>query len=688
MQVSENNVPKSGLFDEKQLSALLKRAGSAISVEKLREFAIGVAGAPVGHDPAAWVELAVPGADAAVTSELVATVAAIRSSGNGLGESPAPPSRLAALRGELAARGLDGFIIPLADEHQGEFVPSRARRLAWLTGFTGSAGTAVVLADKAAIFVDGRYTLQVREQVDMSLFDPLHVTETPPHEWIAMNMPAGAALGYDSWLHTPDGVERLRAACTHAQARFTATDGNPVDAVWTDQPARPLTPARAHAPCHAGVGSKEKRDAVAAELAKSDADAVVLTAPDSICWLLNIRGGDVPNTPLTLCFALLDKDGGVDLFIDRRKLTAGAVDSLDSDIHAREPDQLGPTLDEHGKAGHKILLDPKSASSWIFDRLKASGAKIIKGTDPCTLPKSCKNEIELAGTRSAHIRDGAALCRFLAWLSREAPSGGIDEISAAEMLYDFRSHNDLFQGVSFDTISGAGPNGAIVHYHAEPASSRKLEPGMVYLVDSGGQYLDGTTDVTRTVFIPGPGSAPGLAPPSDARDRFTRVLQGHIALAQSRFPAGTSGGQLDTLARAPLWRIGCDYDHGTGHGVGSFLGVHEGPARIGKQGSTVALRPGMIMSNEPGYYNTGEYGIRIENLVIVIPSENPSDGRDMLAFETITLAPIDHALIDVSLMTPNEIAWLDAYHDRVRETITPLVDPETAQWLAAATAAL
>ena len=675
-------------FDEARIDALLNQAGSRISAENLRDFAAGVAGAPAGLDPGAWVERVAPGADASVTEQLIELVDTIRDADNGLGESPVPAVRLAALRGEFAARKLDGFIIPLADEHLGEFVPDRARRLAWLTGFTGSAGTAIVLKDKAAIFVDGRYTLQVREQTDGSLFDPWHVTETPPHEWIAMNLPAGAVLGYDPWLHTLDAVERLRAACDQAQARFGATDGNPVDAVWRNQPARPLAPVRIHEPRHAGGGSKEKREAIAQDVSNEGADAVVLTTPESICWLLNIRGGDVPNTPLILCFAILNTRGGVELFIDQRKLTAGTLRFFDGDIVVKAPDQLGPALDERGKAGHKILVDPKSAASWIFDRLKASGAGIVKGTDPCTLPKSCKNETELAGARNAHIRDGASLCRFLAWLSREAPTGAIDEISAAGKLYEFRAGNDLFQGVSFETISGAGANGAIVHYHAEPASNRTLEPGMVYLVDSGGQYFDGTTDVTRTIFITGPDTHPATSPPSDSRDRFTRVLKGHIALARARFPSGTSGGQLDTLARAPLWRVGCDYDHGTGHGVGSFLGVHEGPARIGKQGSAIALRPGMIMSNEPGYYKTGEYGIRIENLVIVTPSENNAGGREMLELETITLAPIDRALIDPSLMTPDEIAWLDAYHDRVRETLTPLVDPETAHWLAAATAQL
>jgi Xaa-Pro aminopeptidase len=443
-----------------------------------------------------------------------------------------------------------------------------------------------------------------------------------------------------------------------------------------------------HEPRHAGISSKEKRETIAQEIAKSGADAVVLTIPESICWLLNIRGGDVPNTPLALCYAIMTEAGSVELFMDQRKLFTEALEFLGGDIQSKELDQLGPALDMLGKENQNILLDPKSAPSWIFDRLKASGADIIKGADPCTLPKSCKNPIELDGTRRAHIRDGASLCRFLAWLSREAPSGAIDEISAAEKLFEFRAGNDLFQGASFSTISGAGANGAIVHYHAEPASNRRLEPGMIYLVDSGGQYLDGTTDVTRTVFIAGPESGPNLMPPSDSRDRFTRVLKGHIALAQTRFPSGTTGGQLDALARAPLWRVGCDYDHGTGHGVGSYLGVHEGPARIGKQGSTVALCPGMIMSNEPGYYKTGEYGIRIENLVIVTPAVNTPGDRDMLALETITLAPIDRALIDASLMTQDEIDWLDAYHARVREFLTPLVDPATAEWLATATAPL
>lgn len=595
---------------------------------------------------------------------------------------PASGENLAALRARLAQNSLDGFIVPVADEHQGEFVAARSRRLTWLTGFSGSAGLAVVLAEKAAIFVDGRYTLQVREQVDTAAFEPLHITDSPPHDWIAANLAEGARLGYDPWLHTLDAVERYRRACGRAGAELIAATDNPVDEVWHDQPAPPRAPAVVHEARYAGVASAAKRDAVGREIVKAGADAVALSAPDSIAWLLNMRGGDIPNTPVALCFGVLTAAGEVDLFIDERKITPELGAAFGGEIRIAPPECFGPALDALGKSGKRVLADPRSAPSWIFDRLAAAGAEIVKGGDPCALPKACKNEVELDGTRDAHIRDGAALTRFLAWLAVEAPGGTVDELSAVDRLLDFRAESNLFHGVSFETISGAGPNGAIVHYRVDEASNRRLEPGMVYLVDSGAQYPDGTTDVTRTVFIGGDGATP----PDEARDRFTRVLKGHIALAMARFPVGTSGGQLDTLARTPLWEVGLDFDHGTGHGVGSYLGVHEGPARIGKRGSDVPLKPGMIMSNEPGYYKTGEYGIRIENLVIVTAAEKDEAGeRDMLGFETITLAPIDRALIDPNLLTAKETAWLDAYHARVRETITPLVDGDAAKWLRTAT---
>jgi Xaa-Pro aminopeptidase len=589
--------------------------------------------------------------------------------------------KLAALRAELARQGLTGFLVPQADEHQGEYVPPRARRLAWLTGFTGSAGLAVVLLETAAIFVDGRYTLQVRDQVPADLFEYQHVTQSPPTEWLRGRLKPGNRLGYDPWLHTVEGVERLTAACQKAGAELVPCATNPVDALWWDRPGPPLAPVVPHELAYAGRAAADKRREIAALLEREGIDATVLTAPDSVAWLLNVRGGDVDYTPLPLAFALCHRDGTVDLFLDARKLGPGLREHLGDGVRIAAPEALGPTLDRLGAVRAAVGLDPAMAAAWISERLTAAGATVVRGTDPCALPKAQKNEVELAGARACHRRDGAALCRFLAWLAREAPAGRLTEIGAAARLDTLRGAEALFREPSFPTISGAGPNGAIVHYHATPATDRPIGPGILYLVDSGGQYQDGTTDVTRTVAI-GP-------PTAEQRDRFTRVLKGHIALATARFPAGTTGAQLDGFARRPLWEAGLDYDHGTGHGVGSYLGVHEGPQRITKAGSSVALKPGMICSNEPGYYKTGAYGIRIESLVVVTPVTAPAGAeQELLGFETLTLAPIDRALVEPALLAADEIAWLDAYHRRVRETIGPLVDAGTAAWLEEATRAL
>ena len=594
--------------------------------------------------------------------------------------------RLAALRAELARRGLDGFLVPMADEHQGEFIAPRARRLAWLTGFTGSAGIAVVLKDRAALFTDGRYTLQAADEVDGGLYALKHITNDPPDKWIEQNLGMGT-LGYDPWLHTLDGVSRFRAAVEAAGGKLAPTDGNPIDTIWADQPPPPLAPAVPHALRYAGRTARAKREAIGAALAAEHADAAFLSAPDSIAWLLNIRGGDVSHTPVALSFALIHADGAVELFIDPRKTSSALAKHLGNHVSVAAPDALGPALDALGRAKKKVRLDPASAPSWAADRLAKAGALLVRGADPCTLPKALKTAAEVEGARTAHLRDGAALTRFLAWLAREAPRGGLTEISAADCLEEFRKGGDKFRGLSFATISGAGPNGAIVHYHATPRTNRILEPGQLYLVDSGAQYLDGTTDVTRTLYIPGSGAR--AKAPAEARDRFTRVLKGHIAVATQRFPEGTNGGQLDPFARAALWQVGLDYDHGTGHGVGSYLGVHEGPQRISRVPSNVALQPGMIVSNEPGYYKTGEYGIRIENLVVVrhTAEANGAEKR-LLEFETLTLAPIDRALIENKLLTDAERAWLNAYHAQVRKSLSPLVDAKTRAWLKAATAAI
>jgi Xaa-Pro aminopeptidase len=590
-------------------------------------------------------------------------------------------SRLAALRARLKARGLSGFLVPRADEHQGEYVPPRAERLAWLTGFTGSAGIAIVLAERVALFVDGRYTLQARDQVDPALIEVIHIADKTPQAWLEANISEGMVLGYDPWLHTPDAVTRYADALSRTRAKLAPVAPNPVDEVWTDQPPPPLGPVRVHDLVYAGRTSKEKRTEIAEALKQAGADCAVLTLPDSIAWLLNIRGSDVKHSPLALCFAILHANAQVELFIDQRKLPPEVVAHLGDDVIIREPSALIPALAQIGTAEKTVRVDPQTAAAAIFHALEEACARILRGPDPCLLPKACKNPVELDGMRAAHRRDGAALTRFLAWLAREGPRGTVDEIAAARKLESFRAETSALEDLSFDTISGAGPNGAIVHYRVTARTNRFLKPGELYLVDSGAQYADGTTDVTRTVAIG--------TPPAEARRHFTLVLQGHIALARARFPEGTTGAQLDTLARLPLWQAGLDFDHGTGHGVGSFLCVHEGPQRISKGGHEVALKPGMIVSNEPGYYRAGAYGIRIENLMAVTRPEPIAEGeRDMMGFETLTLAPIDLNLVELALLAGEERDWLNAYHARVRETLSPLVDDATRAWLAAATRAI
>ena len=596
---------------------------------------------------------------------------------DGLDGGPTDPARLGALRDELKRRDLDGFIQPRSDEHQGEYVARKSERLAWLTGFTGSAGLAVVLADKAAVFADGRYTLQVEKEVDGGLFEHCHLTDKPPADWIATNLAPGARLGFDPWLLTPVQTARFQAACKKAGGELAACDGNPVDAVWTGQPAAPLSPVVAHDAAFAGDSSNDKRRRIADGLKADKAGAVVLTAPDSIAWLLNVRGGDVPFTPLALSFAILYADASTELFIDGRKLAPGTADHLGGDVKTLEPDAFGPALDRLGKDAKTVRVSADTAPLWVFDRLEKAGAVIDRGDDPCQLPKAIKTTVQIDGIRTAHRRDGASLTRFLAWLDGEAAKGSLMESTCAEKLESLRRGNDHFQGLSFPTISSAGANGAIVHYRVSEETDAPLRPKSLYLVDSGAQYLDGTTDVTRTIAIG--------EPTDEMRHNFTLVLKGHIALATARFPEGTTGSQLDTLARLPLWRAGLDYDHGTGHGVGHFLGVHEGPQRISKRPNRVALVPGMVVSNEPGYYKAGAYGIRIENLVTVIQVESDAE-KPLLGFETLTLTPIDRALVVADMLDGAEVAWLDAYHARVLDEITPLVDEATAEWLAEAAA--
>lgn len=661
-------------------AALLSRlsaAGVTLGLDAIRSLVAGVAGAPAGWRPDAWVDLIAPRADSALRGQLQALKQAVSQQvDGGFIEGPAPAERLAALREELSRRGLDGFIVPRTDAHQGEYVPPHDERLRWLTGFAGSAGTAIVLADRAAIFVDGRYTLQVRNEVDTALVEPVHLSDTSPAEWIAANLPAGTRLGYDPWLHSENAVDAFRRSAERAGCTMVAQPDNPLDAVWPDQPAPPIAPIVAHDLAYTGKPSDEKRAEIGAALQKDGCDAVVLTAPDSIAWLLNIRGGDVPRAPMPLSFAIAHGDGAVDLFVDPRKLAPGLGTHLGNGVsissEAAFPAALGALK------GKTVRVDAATTAAYVVDRLKDGDATVSRGEDPCALPKACKNAVEIAGTRAAHERDGAALTRFLAWFSEKAPTGMLRELEAADRLAEFRFGDSLIRDLSFDTISGSGPNGAIVHYRVSPRSDRKIGTGELFLVDSGAQYLDGTTDVTRTIAVG--------TPTAEMRDRFTRVLKGHIAIARVRFPVGTTGAQLDLLARQSLWQAGLDFDHGTGHGVGSYLSVHEGPHRISKAPSTVALQPGMIVSNEPGYYKTGAYGIRIENLVTVVPCKALAGSeRVMLEFDTLTLAPIDRNLVEVALMDAGEIAWFDAYHARVRETLSPALQGAARSWLEAAT---
>lgn len=592
-----------------------------------------------------------------------------------------PAERLTALRNHLKEAGVDGCLVPHGDEYQGEFVAPYAERLAWLTGFTGSAGLCVVMADQAALFIDGRYTIQVRDQADETLYTFKHLVDDPPAKWLADTLQEGQRLGFDPHLHTPAQLKRYREACERAGAELAPLAANPIDAVWTDQPSRPQAPVKVHALALAGQSHADKRTEIADALKKDKHDALLITASDSLCWLFNIRGADVDYTPLVLATALLFADGTATFFVDAQKITDEVRAHLGADITLAPADGLGVVVDQLGDAVKRIAVDQATVSQFAVDRLEAAGFTVTPIEDPCALPKACKNEAELSGIREAHVRDGAALTRFLAWLDQEAPKGALTEISAADQLEQFRRADPLFQGPSFPTIAGAGANGAIVHYRATEDTEAAVKGDMLFLVDSGGQYLDGTTDVTRTIAI-------GM-PTAEQKRRFTQVLKGHIALATARFPEGTAGGQLDGFARAALWADGVDYDHGTGHGVGAYLGVHEGPQRISKASLGPALKPGMVVSNEPGYYKTGAFGIRIENLVAVKTGEAP-DGAEkpMLEFETLTLAPIDLRLIDLALLNDREKDWLNGYHAQVRDTLKPLVGDDIGPWLTEATRAV
>ena len=594
-------------------------------------------------------------------------------------------ARLEALRKELKARGLDGFVIPISDEHMSEYVGGYAQRLAWLTGFGGSAGTAVVLADRAAIFVDGRYTIQVRDQVDERLFEYRSVPTEPIPAWLAEHAPAGAKIGFDPWLHGKPWVDACVRALAANGASMVAVESNPIDAVWADRPAPSAAPALVHPTELAGQSSEAKRSQVAEWLAAKGLDAAVVSALDSVAWLLNIRGADVDRTPVALSFVIAHADGTAELFIAEDKVTPELRAHLGNAVTIAPYTAFAGGL---GKlAGKRVAVDPERSVQAVYAALAAAGATPVDLLDPTILPKAQKNPVEQQGQRNAQARDGAAIAKFLHWLSVEAPKGGQTELSAAAQLRAYREETGLLRDLSFDTISAAGPHAAIPHYRVDEESNLPIEPNSVFLVDSGGQYADGTTDITRTVWV-GPG-----APRAEHKDRFTRVLKGHIALDRAVFPKGTVGAQLDTLARQFLWAAGVDYAHGTGHGVGSFLSVHEGPQRIakaqgGQAGTGQELLPGMILSNEPGYYKGGDFGIRIENLVLVEPRVIDGAEGEYFGFETLTFAPIDRTLVDQTLLTRDEVAWWNAYHVKVEAILAPQLSGAALAWLKDACAPL
>jgi Xaa-Pro aminopeptidase len=584
--------------------------------------------------------------------------------------------RLKALREQLKAEKLDGFVVPLTDEHMSEYVGSYAQRLAWLTGFQGSAGSAVVLPEEAAIFVDGRYTLQVRSQVSATEWSYQSVPETSTTQWLEEHAPEGARIGYDPWLHTRDWVKKAKDALASRGAELVAVDRNPIDEIWSDRPEASKAHLVVQPDRYAGKSAAEKRTEIADLLVKRHADAAVLSALDSIAWAFNIRGADVTHTPVALAYALVNADGTADLFVASEKIGPEVRQHLGNGVRLHERSAFESALGQF--KGKTVVVDPERAVSAIFDALDKAGAKVLALRDPVVLPKALKNPAEIAGQKAAQERDGAAIARFLRWIDEEAPKGEVDELIASDKLESLRRESPELRDLSFDSISGAGPNGAIVHYKSSEKTNRKLETGTLYLIDSGGQYVDGTTDITRTVPIG--------EPTAEMRDRFTRVLKGHIAIATAVFPKGTRGTQLDSFARRPLWEAGLDYAHGTGHGVGSFLAVHEGPQRIAPVGSSQSggdepLAAGMIISNEPGYYKTGEYGIRIENLVLVVEREIEGAEKDMLGFETLTFAPIDQRLIDADMLEAEELAWLNCYHAHVLARIGPSLSGADLDWL-------
>ncbi|MDX1737713.1 MAG: aminopeptidase P family protein [Alphaproteobacteria bacterium] len=656
----------------------LGECGLAIPISDLLNILRGVVAAPSGFDNR-WMDLVQKNRPDGLDEALIKAKDIISGMLDpGFVDGLAPKSRVLKLREKLAADQVSAFIIPRTDEYQAEYVAERSDRLAWLTGFGGSAGVAVVGLEKAAIFVDGRYTVQVRQQVDGDIFEYLHLINDPYTKWLQANFSEGDRVAYDPWLHSENSYKSLRLAASKGKFELVPVDQNYIDMIWENQPAAPISPIRPHDMVYAGESSQSKTVRLGDKLSSDGFDATVIASPDCIAWMLNIRGEDVANCPLPLSFSILHKDGQIDWFVDEVKVLEETRQHLGNNVSILPIGEFIHHVKKLGLGGNKVFVDPSVTASAIFAALREGGALISEGEDPVLLPRAIKNAVELDGTRNAHKRDAVAICKFLHCHLTNAGSGSLTELDAVDALQSFRAQDPLYRSNSFDTISGFGPNGAVVHYRVSESTNLTITNDNLLLVDSGGQYPDGTTDITRTIAIG--------TPSTEMIERFTLVLKGHIALAMARFPAGLPGSRLDTLARAPLWSRGLDFDHGTGHGVGSYLNVHEGPQRIASTGAT-PLEPGMILSNEPGYYKDGEYGIRIENLVIVNELGMGEDGRrKMYGFETITLAPIDLRLVDAGLLSDDEREWLNSYHARVFDVVAPqLADENVRTWLKSAT---
>ncbi len=637
-----------------------------VDLKALKPLLARVRATPPGKTADGWMAAACPGASAADRQVIAAALAALPQPGR-----TRDAARIPALQKILKKEKLAAFLVPRADEHQGEYLVARAERLQWLTGFSGSAGFAIILQKEAALFVDGRYTLQAPAETDASVIECRHFKKPPAIEWLAGKVKAGDRVGFDPRITPVKEAERWREALGKAGAALVALDGNPIDAIWTGQPGDPFSAIHAQPLKFAGEASGDKRSRIGQEIAARGARAAVLNQLDSIAWLLNVRGGDTPATPLVQSFLILAADGHATWFVDQAKFTPGLAAHLGNGVTVRPLEAFAEGLQEW--SGKAVTIEPETATAWIADRLTAAGATLIHGQDPSVLPKARKNRVELAGTRKAHARDGAAMARFLHWVDREAVGQG--ELAVMAKLEEIRGTDALHRGASFTTIAGAGSNGAIVHYRSSPATERKVEKGTFLLIDSGAQYLDGTTDITRTVAVGGV--------PKRLREHYTLVLKGHIAVATARFPKGTGGIAIDGFARRALWQAGLDFDHGTGHGVGVYLGVHEGPARISPL-SQVPLEPGMILSNEPGFYETGSHGIRLENLIVVTESAKPG----FLEFETITFCPFDRRAIVAALLTAAERQWLDAYHARTWSLLEGRLSGSDRAWLKRMTAPL